>query len=313
MKLSKLIAQNYLSFCEHTKLLSQHSLRAYKQDIYCYLSFLHIRKEDIPDASSETLEHYLKHLSSLKKSKATIRRRFACLKTLYRWLQRTSVIETSPFYKADILIRLPHRLPKNLTSHQLSKMVSAVGGNTTKLTRNIAPSSVREFTILLSVEIMLITGIRVGELTSIKMINIDLENQRIKVEGKGQRERFVFVTDPSIKKLIFKYIALRERLSVNSEYLLITSRLTKATPQYIRENIHKLRKKAGIEQKITPHMYRHSAATLLIESGVDIRFVQRLLGHQSISTTEIYTHVDNKILEMKVQGANVRRSLKIMD
>ena len=185
-------------------------------------------------------------------------------------------------------------------------MISSTESYLPENTREINRQSLREITLRLSMELMLITGIRVGELTSIKLRDIDLENQRIKINGKGQRERFVFVTDFSVKQLINQYLSLGKRLSVETEYLSVTSRLTKAMPQYIRSNVHKLRKRVGIEQIITPHMYRHSAATLILESGVDIRFVQRLLGHQSISTTEIYTHIDNKVLEKTVDSVVTR-------
>lgn len=299
---------DYLSYCEHTKRLSEHSIRAYEQDLNSYQNFLNLIQEAVENANNKTLESYLRHLSELGKSSATIKRRFACLKTFYHWLEKNEQIENSPFNKADISIRLPKRLPKNLTHNELSKMLFAANkqDQPTKRSSKHLGQQIREQTLQLAIEIMLTTGIRVGELCSIQIQDIDLEHRRIRIDGKGQHERYVFITDPNVQRLFKNYLAIRNNHSLDHDYLLLTSRQTRATPQYIRNNIHKLRKEAGIKRKITPHMYRHSAATLLLESGVDIRFVQHLLGHQSISTTEIYTHVNSKALEEKIQEANVR-------
>ena len=144
---------------------------------------------------------------------------------------------------------------------------------------------------------MLTTGVRVGELVAIRVEDVDLSNQSIYVIGKGRRERIVYLPSVWLRDLIAAYLLTREASQVGHEHLLFSSPLSPLSTVWVRSRLATAASAAGI-RRVTPHMLRHSAATQLIESGVDIRFVQRLLGHASLSTTEIYTHITNDALRL---------------
>ncbi len=156
---------------------------------------------------------------------------------------------------------------------------------------------------------MFTTGVRVGELCSLRLSDIDLPSRILGVRGKGNRERRVFLVDADIVGLIKQYLVLRNLLGPVTDIFLVTSRGTPASPDHIRRHLHKLTAETSIMKRITPHMLRHSAATQLLENGVDIRFVQKLLGHSSIATTEIYTHVSDASLRSAICAANPRKRI----
>lgn len=299
----------FLHHCQFVKTLSDHTIRAYEQDSSCF-SLFQGSDSEIINLDKHSLEKYLRFLSEKGMAKATIKRRFAFLKSFFKWLERNDHIDVTPFQKAEINIKLPHSLPKNLSKQELSKLLKTSYANTRFATNSeLSQRQLKDLSTLLAIELMLVTGIRVGELTSIQLQHVDLSNRRIYIYGKGQRDRYVFLPNKAIADLFKDYLDYRAQANPDHDYLFITSRLSKASPQFIRLQIHELRRQAGVNRSVTPHMYRHSAATLLLESGVDIRFVQRLLGHQSISTTEIYTHVDSKVLERKIKIADVRSKI----
>jgi len=152
---------------------------------------------------------------------------------------------------------------------------------------------------------MLATGLRVSEVAGIRCVDLDLADSSVRVRGKGSRERTVFLPDPWTKHFVGAYVNTRANLRVAHQWLLFSSTGTPMSSAAIRTRLTKAGDDARLLRRITPHMLRHSAATHLIESGVDIRYVQRLLGHASLSTTEIYTHVSDVALRRKVAQANV--------
>ena len=152
---------------------------------------------------------------------------------------------------------------------------------------------------------MVATGVRVGELTNIRTPDIGDQGKQIRIMGKGNRERLVFVTNPRLLADLQRYLSLRSSLaSPETTYLLVNKNGKRLTEQALRVRLKRLSKKLGISPHLTPHRFRHSAATLLIEEGVDIRVVQRLLGHSSIATTELYTHVSDASMVSALQTAN---------
>ena len=152
---------------------------------------------------------------------------------------------------------------------------------------------------------------RVSELASLRFCDIDLEHRTLRIRGKGNRERQVFLTSIEVASELECYIAAVAPENVTPDAPLFLNRLGGyLSTGSIRRGLRRLAKDAGLTRRITPHMLRHSAATSLLEAGVDIRFVQRLLGHQSISTTEIYTHVSDEKLKQVVIAADTIGRLK---
>jgi integrase/recombinase XerD len=152
---------------------------------------------------------------------------------------------------------------------------------------------------------MVSTGVRVNEVVGIRCQDIDLLGRSIRLLGKGRRERQVFLTNDWITDLVDAYMAARSMLDLEHTHLLFNLRNDPLTPSAMRARLAKAALAAGLNSRVTPHVLRHTAATQLIEAGVDIRYLQRLLGHASLSTTEIYTHVSDRTLKRVVSDANI--------
>jgi site-specific recombinase XerD len=152
---------------------------------------------------------------------------------------------------------------------------------------------------------MLVTGIRVSEVVSIKCHDIDLSGRSMRLVGKGRRERHVFLANDWMVQVTSAYLTTRAGLSLSHSHLLFNSRYGPLTEAAMRSRLAKAGRDARLRTKVTPHMLRHTAATHLIEAGVDIRYIQRLLGHASLSTTELYTHVSDGALRRVVSDADI--------
>jgi integrase/recombinase XerD len=156
---------------------------------------------------------------------------------------------------------------------------------------------------------MVVTGARVSEVVGIRCNDIDLPNRSLRIVGKGRRERHVFLTNDWITDFTHTYLQVRDSFLPRNAQLLFNSSFAPLTPQAMRARLAKAAEAAGLRGKVTPHMLRHTTATQLIEAGVDIRYIQRLLGHASLTTTEIYTHVSDEALRRVVTDADILEKL----
>jgi len=289
---------SFLRHCQTSRLLAANTLRAYKQDfgeLGRYLSETSDRSVGDPNGLASYAE-WLTNDRGL--APATVKRRLACLRALFAWAERRGDIAVSPFRTAEIRIRLPKRLPRCLTAVELRALLNV---------RNQAHK-------LLSLCILLLftTGMRVGELTMLRLGDVDIDGGTLRLRGKGNRERQVFLTSEAVIKELAAYLSSRKGDSDRADApLLLNGRHAPVSSAWVRLGLRRLAIQAEIARRITPHMLRHSAATSLLEAGVDIRFVQRLLGHRSIATTEIYTHVTDESLKQAVLGADTLGRLKV--
>jgi site-specific recombinase XerD len=151
---------------------------------------------------------------------------------------------------------------------------------------------------------MMSTGIRVGELCKLRIDDVSPDGEMLRIHGKGSRDRMAYVTDENLRNDLRKFLEERRRQGTGNA-LFINRYGSPMRPQSIRSKLRRIATEVGLTRRVTPHMLRHTAATLLIETGVDIRFVQRLLGHSSIATTEIYTHVSNEALRTTLERADI--------
>lgn len=295
-------SEQFLARCRG-KGLSSHSLKAYQQDLADFQQWL--GRAAVADAlTKEAIHGWVLDLQERGQAAASIKRRLACLKVMCRWLEEEERIAVSPFHRLRLTIRLPRRLPKNLKREELRTLLQAAHRSSSHSAGHMARLTVR-----LAVELMFITGVRVGEVCAIRLSDVDLSGGSIAIRGKGNRERRVFLADSGVHLQLDAYLKARAGTSPVDDTLLVTRLGTAASPDYIRRHLKKLAHNAGLERPVTPHMLRHSAATELLENGVDIRFVQKLLGHSSISTTEIYTHVSDASLRNAIQSANTRKGV----
>jgi site-specific recombinase XerD len=289
----------FLRFCTLERQLSVHTVQAYSADLRDFRKWL---KSDlgIGEVTTVTLKDYLEDMvGSRKLTVATVRRRFACLRAFFRRLANK---EQCPDPLANWRPLLPRRkrLPRTLSRNEAAFLVSS---RNTSVER--ADDGADVFRTI--VRLMVVTGMRVGELCKLKLDDLSPDCSIVRIHGKGARDRVAYVTDPSLRKDLHRLMAQRQKSQI--EALFVNRYGAQIRPQSVRSKLRRLATEAGLARRVTPHMLRHTAATLLIETGVDIRFVQRLLGHSSIATTEIYTHVSDEALRVTLERADVLGTL----
>jgi integrase/recombinase XerD len=230
---------------------------------------------------------------------SSVKRRMAALKVLFRWLERDEAIALTPFHRLDLAIRLPHRLPRALGPDDMRRLLRRADAEA-------ADGSFAAVLLHFAVVFLFATGVRVGELVALDLDAVDAEHAAILIRGKGNRERRVFLPGAEAALVLRRYLAARARIAAESvgTRLLVAADATPVTAQHLRRRLATLAGRAAITRRVTPHMLRHTAATQLIEAGVDIRFVQKLLGHASIATTQIYTQVSDASLKATLERAN---------
>ncbi|MFV3126712.1 tyrosine-type recombinase/integrase [Niveispirillum sp. KHB5.9] len=290
----------FLDHCRIAKRLSANTLRAYQTDLGDFSRFMR-GGQPVVEIDRECLRRYARKLFDVDCLKeASAKRRMASLKVMFRWLERDEVIALSPFHRLDLSIRLPRRLPRNLAAGEMRTLLRACDGQPGHA------SMLLRFIIIC----LFSTGLRVGELANVSVDDLDSNDSSILVRGKGNRERRVFLPKGEAASTLRQYLKSRCSLRPRSEKLLVTSTGSPVDTQHIRRLVVRLAEQAGLNRRVTPHMLRHTAATQLIEAGVDIRFVQKLLGHASIATTQIYTQVSDMSLKATLERADTLGRVK---
>jgi site-specific recombinase XerD len=284
--------ERFLDYCVRERHLAPNTVAAYEQDLTEFRC--HFPGRDVGEIAGDELVTYSQHLASIRRlAPATVKRRLACLRAMFSRLVRQGAVRESPFASVDLRVRIPTRLPRCLGATDVRALLRAA-------------ERACETTRLAAV-LLFATGVRVSELASVRVEDVDLEQRSLRIFGKGSRERQVFLPDDGIVAQVREYVAAHHQPGTLSGGLLINARGRSASSSSLRNRIKALAKTAGLTQRVTPHVLRHTAATALMESGVDIRFVQRLLGHQSIATTQLYTHVSDRALKTAIVSANVFR------
>jgi len=252
--------------------------------------------EHIVNADTEYLRSFLAYLAESNYSPATMARKIATLRSFYRWLERNSAIDANPM----TLIRTPRqkkRLPKAIDVEQVEKLLSAPNDKTLLGARDRA-----------ILETLYSTGIRVSELVGINFGDIDETGQAIVIRGKGRRERIIPLGTHAMTA-ISHYLGVLEVNSIPNEIsdpLFINKHTTRLSTRSVRRKVSKYLEQVGLDPSISPHTLRHSFATHLLDNGADLRSVQELLGHQSLSTTQIYTHLTTKRMRETYDKAHPR-------
>jgi integrase/recombinase XerD len=287
----------FLRFCAAERQLSQHTVQAYTADLSDFCR--HVPAGSSLDSITETtLREYLARMIGVRKlSAATVRRRFACLRVFFRRLTKLGLAaDLFSNWRLDIprRKRLPRALSRSETSSLLVSFAQAVRATA-------AGSSPLE----VAVRLMVSTGIRIGELCKLRMEDIAPDGSSLRVHGKGSRDRVAYISDVNLRRELVRLVTGRKTSKGRDEALFVNRHGSPMRPQSIRLKLRQYATDIGLMRRVTPHMLRHTAATLLIEQGVDIRFVQRLLGHSSIATTEIYTHVSDEALRTTLERADV--------
>lgn len=284
----------FLDYLASERGLSTNTSLAYAQDLEQFSQFCVLYKRTVVKASQKDLRDFVAFLRKQELTPRSIARKISTLKQFYKFLLRENRIQNDPAELVTI-IQKNKRLPKHLTVDEVFRLIAAAKGDT--------ESEVRDRALL---EMWYATGARVTELAQLTIGQIDFNEKIIKIRGKGGRERIVPLSEDSVS-WGKKYQEIRHRWLI--EHNLRDARtffLTRLGKGFSRQGIWKLVKKyaklANISRKVWPHMIRHSFATHVLRGGADLRAVQELLGHKSISTTEVYTHlaVDNlRVMQLK--------------
>jgi site-specific recombinase XerD len=301
--------EQYIRWLLATRDLSPHTIRAYTGDLSCLKRHLGPSLE-VVEIDHEALISFIEGQKARGLSPASVKRRAAALRGFCRWLCSRKLLDSDPWNSTSLSLKRSRRLPRTLPAHELECLIEFL-----KRVAGIEPAGIpnpalvaqhpHESTTLLAVALMVATGGRVQEVVGITCGDVNLPARTMRFLGKGRRERQVFLTNDWITNLTSAYIEARSILDLQHSYLLFNLRFEPLTPAAMRARLAKAAGAAGLITHVTPHMLRHTAATQLIEAGVDIRYIQRLLGHASLSTTEIYTHVSDRALHRVVSDADV--------
>jgi len=245
-------------------------------------------------------------------SPATCRRRIVTLKAFLKWRAKRDRGLVSDFSQLDLDLRVPRRLPRPIERQTLTKLLAAtpcIVPRSPEVHRQREPADQRQTTGL-AVRLLISTGLRIGELTALRIQDVLGKGGRLRVRGKGNRERVVFVTNQQLLADLNAYASARAERAAPHASLLVNIRGVRLTEAAFRKRLRSASVDLDLATHLTPHQFRHSAATMLIEEGVDIRLVQRLLGHASITTTEIYTKVSDVSLMREIQRADTLSTIE---
>ena len=272
--------ENYRNYLKYERAYSDNTVGAYMNDLNKYEEFL---KKNILESDTEDLEKYLKYIKNLEST--TVAHKITSIKSYFNYNIKREIVSVNPADKVS-RPKLTKHLPEYLTEEEVGKLLDV---------EVKSPYDYRNKTIL---ELLYSSGIRISELVNIKTPNYDSEECLIRIMGKGSKERIVPLGDYAIN--IMNDYMNNYRPLINkkhTDYVFVNNRGDKISRQFIFKVIKKEALKKGIKKDISPHTLRHTFATHLLKNGADLRIIQELLGHENISTTQIYTHVTNNKLK----------------
>lgn len=294
MNLKQLINQ-YLLKCKFQNNLDKKTLKAYRIDLNQFLDFM-VDKEDF--YKKDRVIQYIYYLNRSNYAIKTIKRKIASIKAFFYYLNYEDIIEINPFLKIKLKLKEPLILPKIIPLDEIKKLFNYVYLEAEKYDKNSYryKEIIRDIAVL---ELLIGTGIRISELCTLKRDNIICSSNMIKIYGKGAKERIIPIYNSSILEALNLYEKIFFEDIINAEYFFLNKRKNRLSSQSVRNMINKYCKDIKINLHITPHMFRHTFATMLLDDDVDSRNIQMILGHANITTTQIYMHVtSNKKAEI---------------
>ncbi|HAB67016.1 MAG TPA: site-specific tyrosine recombinase XerD [Firmicutes bacterium] len=271
----------YMDYLEYERKLSTNTIKSYYNDLKSFDIFF---KGNILYLTYSDIEKYLSTLDTT--NSRTVSHNLTVIKTFYNFLIEENIIKENPCTLISPP-KLTKKLPVYLTEEEIDKLLDI---------KTITPYDYRNKAML---ELLYATGLRISELCNLKLNDIDINNCFVRVYGKGSKERIVPISDIALKHLIiylekYRNIILKEK---NSDYIFISNSLTNISRQGFFKILKKECLRSGITKNVSPHVLRHSFATHLLKHGADLRIIQELLGHEDISTTQIYSHLVNEKLK----------------
>ncbi len=293
--------ENYLTVCQDLKGLSPQTIKAYKIDLKQFNLF----EQQKDWLSKDFITEYIDMMHKQYKPKSA-KRKIACIKAFYHYMEMENIIDVNPFHKINIKYKEPIVLPKTIPLLSIESILKYAYIQYRSAASNYQKQIALRNIIVL--ELLFSTGMRVSEVSNLKVKSIDLKSRNIYILGKGSKERIMCIANEGIVHLIDKYLKVRQS---NSEYLLLNKLGNHFSEQSIRNMVNCYAKAAGVEMHITPHMFRHTFATALLDEDVNIRYIQQLLGHSSIVTTQIYTHISTNKIRQILEDKHPRNRFNI--
>lgn len=280
------IVENYLDFCSSQKKLNEKTVRAYLIDLQQFGNCLSSMK--LTELSTAELEDYIKNLHRHYKPKS-VKRKIASIKAFFCYLENHDIITSNPWAHVQSKFREPATLPRIIPLDTIEIILTLIykqieNGKTNYRRRN----AIRDAAIC---ELLFATGLRIFELCNLIPDDVNLYEDTVFINGKGLKERILQIGNSQVHDALVNYIEAYDNEIRLCNHLFVNQQGHPISDQSVRRMLNYYTNLAGIKQHITPHMWRHTFATSLLEADVDIRYIQAMLGHSSIRTTEIYTHV----------------------
>jgi integrase/recombinase XerD len=292
----KQLLKNYIYHCKYEKNLSKLSIKSYKIDLVQFYNFISKTEQNtennfIKCSDKILMKNYIQYLNCQYKIRTT-KRKIASLKVFFKYLEFEDILIVNPFNKIRIKLKLPNKLPRSLNMYEINEIFNFAYKQykfISKIMNNKNYNILRDLAVL---EILFCTGMRVSEISNLKRDDIDLISGVININGKGNKERIIKLCNYETLIILNKYNEIIKNES--SEYFFLNRIKVQLSDYSIRLIVEKYTKGAKIKKRVTPHQFRHTFATMLLEEGVDISIIQDLLGHSSILTTQIYLHINSK-------------------
>lgn len=275
------VLNKYYDYLKYELNYSDLTISDYQQHLGKYKEYLNERKLNYLKVNKDDVIEMLKYLDGLKLSNRTISNVLSALRSFYNYLLDEGIIETNIF-KLVSNPKLEKKLPNFLSYEDLRTIIESIKTDNPLGLRN-----------RLIIELLYATGMRVSELVNLKVDDFNFDDQSIRIFGKGRKERIVYYGEYA-KDVLIQYLQSK---NTNSEYLILNNKGEKITTRGVEKIVDKVVNEACINNNVTPHTFRHTFATHLLNTGCDIKSVQELLGHSSLNTTEIYTHITNDYLK----------------
>ena len=276
----------YLRYCKTNKRLDELTIKAYRIDLYQFSD--HFGNIDIVAITPKEMEAYIAMLHNKYRPK-TVKRKIASIKAFFNYTYRRDIISTNPFDKITTGFREPATIPKTIPLSSVEKILKAAYNEKNHgITERKRENAIRDIAVM---EMLFATGIRISELCSLAPDSVDIANHTVRILGKGNKERLIQIENESTLNALSHYRNVYKESILKCHRFFVNKNNTCLTEQSARRMIRRYTELASVDQHITPHMFRHTFATSLLDADVDIRYIQELLGHSSIATTQIYTHV----------------------
>lgn len=312
MKEIKTCNDEFLWHCKFEKSLSRNTLKAYELDLRQFINFqqLNGEKRNLQDIDKALLRAYIQSLTDGNKAK-TVKRKIATLKAMFNFFEYEDELQINPFRKMRIRIREPLQLPVVMDQAEIRKILQAAYSTRQGVGNRSSygySEVVRDIAVL---ELLFATGLRVSELCQLRYSDINMASGSVSVIGKGSKERSIHGINHEARNILLEYFKLFQTRIKDSGYFFINRLGKPLSSQSVRYMVRKYTTKAKLTKHITPHTFRHTFATLLLEADVDIKYIQHFLGHSSIMTTQIYTHVNKRKQRKILMSKHPRSKLKI--